>query len=119
MRRKVIAVDLDGVLCEGSSNWTVDGMLAKKPKYTNIEKINKLFDKGHIIIIYTSRSDSRYRAITRAWLKMHGVKYHALVMDKLFFDMYIDEKDKIVAIEDLNPDDFKEVWNRGDGNEKF
>lgn len=107
MCRKVIAVDLDGVLCEDGNDFTPEGLIARKPIKKNIEKINRLFEKGHIIIIYTSRNDKYLRPVTEAWLRMHGVKFHALVMSKFWFDVYIDEKKKLIAIEDLNPDKFE------------
>jgi len=48
--------------------------LEREPIIENIEKVNKLFDQGHIIVIYTaSREEDRYW--TEAWLKEHGVKY--------------------------------------------
>lgn len=103
--RKVIAVDLDGVLCE-EGDWSPAGAITRKAIPENIEKINKLFDKGHIIVIYTARLESD-REVTEAWLKMNGVKYHFLVMGKSLFDVYIDEKRKLMAIEELDPEVFE------------
>jgi len=73
---KVIAVDLDGVL----------------DIPINREKVNFLFeDKNNFIVVYTARSYSIFHE-TRELLNKWGVKYHALVMEKIRADMYIDDK---------------------------
>ena len=97
--KRVFAVDLDGVLCE-EGDWSPEGIITRKPKPENIALINSLFDQGNIIIIYSARREED-RPYTEAWLKAHKVKYHALVLEKLPFDYYIDERDKLLAIEDL------------------
>jgi|Deesub1362B_J571_1020462.scaffolds.fasta_scaffold04738_3 uncharacterized HAD superfamily protein len=98
--KKVIAVDLDGVLCE-EGGWDVKDFLEREPIIENIEKVNKLFDQGHIIVIYTARREED-RYWTEAWLKEHGVKYDFLVLEKLRFDYYVDEKRKLMAIEEMS-----------------
>lgn len=94
-QRNVIAVDLDGVLCEEGywENYAKAFGIAE-----NIEKINKLYDKGYVILIHTSRLE-KDRAITTYWLKDHKVKYTALVMEKLRADYYIDDKN--LSIDEL------------------
>lgn len=72
----VIACDLDGVL--------------DVPE--NVIKLNALFeDKSNFIVIHTARSYSIFNE-TREYLHKLGVKYHALVMEKIRADIYIDDK---------------------------
>jgi pyruvate/2-oxoacid:ferredoxin oxidoreductase alpha subunit len=55
-------------------------------------KVNILYEDAHnFIVIYTSRSSS-IRKETEKELADLGIKYHALVMDKLRADIYIDDK---------------------------
>lgn len=55
-------------------------------------KVNELYEsKNNLIIIYTARSSS-IRKQTEKELRDLGVKYHALVMEKLRADIYIDNK---------------------------
>jgi len=73
---KVYAIDLDGVLDIPA----------------NVVKVNKLFNNpDNVIIIHTSRC-SLIRKETEEFLQKQGVMYHALVMDKLRADYYIDDK---------------------------
>ena len=73
---KVIAVDFDGVL----------------DIPINQEKVNALFeDKNNFIVVYTARSYSMFHE-TRLELIRLGVKHHALVMEKIRADAYIDDK---------------------------
>lgn len=73
---KVYSVDLDGVL----------------DKKENVKKINKLFeDPQNYIVIHTARSKS-IRKETEEFLFKHQIKYHALVMEKMRADYYIDDK---------------------------
>lgn len=100
--RLVVAVDLDGVLCveDNSLGYHYEGWLARAPIPENIRKINRLYEAGHYIIIYTARHPED-ELPTRQWLKKHGVKYHRLVLGKIHFDVYVDEAKKLFAIEDL------------------
>jgi len=97
--RKIYAFDLDGVLCE-EGDWRPEEMIKRKPIKENIEKVNKLFDMGNIIVIFTARLEED-RPVTEAWLKLNGVKYDYLVMGKPRFDVYVDERRKVIGIEDL------------------
>jgi hypothetical protein len=73
---KVIAIDLDGTALSHPS------------------KVNALYeDKNNLIIIHTARSCS-IREKTEEELHNKGIKYHALVMDKLRADVYIDDKNQ-------------------------
>lgn len=83
----LIAVDLDNTLCEGEF-WGGD---EPKPKQEMIDKIEKLYKQGHHIIIYTARHRNYFQE-TEAWLIKYKVWYHALSMEKMGADLYIDDK---------------------------
>ncbi len=95
----IIAVDMDGVLCVNGGYSDLE-FFNRKPIIKNIKKINKLYSSRHYIVIFTSRKLIS-KAITEYWLQKFGVKYDVLVMDKLRFDIYIDEKYKVKAIEEV------------------
>jgi uncharacterized HAD superfamily protein len=90
--RKVYAVDIDGVLCkERRKGWL--SYSTAKPIWKNISKVNRLFDEGHIILIYTARLECD-REVTEQWLRENKVKYTALILGKLRADYYIDDKNE-------------------------
>lgn len=91
-----IILDLDGTIC------TEEKMFSRSlavPKEGAIKNINKLFDEGHTIIIFTARNWMEYE-MTSSWLKKNNVKYHQLIMGKPIGDVWIDDR----AIEFTNWD---------------
>lgn len=98
----LLAIDLDGTLCIGES-WTSEECLKCIPIKKNIDFINSVYGKHHIII-YTARNEE-LRTETEFWLKKNKVKYHALRMDKLGCDFYFDDKSSRTL------DDFKKLLN--------
>lgn len=113
-RRKVIAVDLDETLCTGSKPYSHLGIEKYKycvPIQENIDKINKLYEQGCEIIIYTSRGMgtlggdlgeiyNRFYNSIRSDLQRWGVKYHKLIFGKIYFDVLID--DKALNVKDID-----------------
>jgi len=95
-KRRIIAVDIDGTLCNNVEWWR-----GVKPTPNNfvIQQVNKLYDSGNFVIIHTSRRRED-EWITKEWLAENKVKYHILVLDKLSADFYID--DKAVLPEDIS-----------------
>jgi len=83
----LIAVDLDGTLCQGEF-W---GEGEPKPNKKVIEKVKKMYFAGHHIFIHTARKEV-YRPVTEAWLKKHQVWYHGLIMERMPADLYVDDK---------------------------
>lgn len=83
-----IIIDLDGTIC--TEEKTYSRSLAK-PIEGAIDNINKLYDEGNIIIIYSSRSWMEFE-MTNHWLKTNGVKYHQLVLGKPIGDVWIDDR---------------------------
>jgi uncharacterized HAD superfamily protein len=85
---KVIAIDLDGVLCEGEF-W---GTEECKPIQEMIAKVTDWYQKGAHIIIYTARQP-KYFVQTQAWLIKYQVPFHGIAMQmKPGADVYIDDK---------------------------
>lgn len=93
-----IVIDIDGVISK-KSKWSIRDsylrlrkmLLNIKPNKPAIKKVNELFNKGHTIILNTSRLWHDYESTVK-WLKKHKVKYHTLIMAKPLGDAYIDDK---------------------------
>lgn len=87
----IYCIDIDGVLC--------DDMLGdydnSTPDWDNINKVNKLYDEGHIIKIFTGRGSKTgidWREFTEKQLGSWGLKYHELIFGKPVADIFIDDK---------------------------
>ena len=83
-RKKITAIDIDGVLCE-EKNVPYENRNAIKE---NIEKIN---DTQGYKILYTARLEQD-RKTTVDWLLKNNVKYDALIMNKLPYNKLIDDR---------------------------
>jgi histidinol phosphatase-like enzyme len=102
--KKVIAFDLDDVLCQRSiENNTIEKYALCEPIQRNIDIVNNLYADGYKILIYTARGmitlkgdlnkiETVLRDITEKQLSKWGVKYHKLHMGKIFYDVLIDDK---------------------------
>lgn len=88
----VIYIDIDDTIC----------ISPDKPNYTtstpiveNIDKANKLYDAGHIIVYWTARGTATgvdWSDLTKKQLNMWGVKHHSLKFGKPAYDLFIDDK---------------------------
>ena len=74
-------IDIDGVICEDIPNEEPERMVTAKPIPGSKEQINKWYEEGHIITLFTSRTEE-HREITEEWLRRHGVKYHNIIFGK-------------------------------------
>lgn len=66
-----------------------------QPNEKVIALLNKLYDEGHTIKLFTSRgvkSGKDWKTFTEQQLLAWGVKYHELIMGKADADLYIDDK---------------------------
>ena len=117
---KTLIVDCDGVIADKNHG----GDYSKAgPLQHGIDQVNKLYDMGYEIVLYTARYGDRengnihrqyergYREWT-AWLEDHGVKYHHAHMGKLAGIMYID--DKAARVEGDTDDGWSQVWKEID-----
>tara|TARA_R110000744_G_scaffold145908_1_gene258626 strand:+ start:1195 stop:1545 length:351 start_codon:yes stop_codon:yes gene_type:complete len=109
-----LVVDFDDTLCihphDDKSN-----IACGKPNYDLISEINRLFDKGFDIFIYTARghfsadnragAEHKYRNVIEVWLMEHSVSYTKLSFDKPYAVYYIDDKairpDELYLLEKL------------------
>ena len=100
MKIRTICFDIDNVICKtGNKN----NYSKSKPIKKNIEVINKIYDKGFKVILYTARYMGRcdgkvtkvkkmIKPLTLRQLKKWGVKYNKLIFGKPSFDLIIDDK---------------------------
>ncbi len=82
-------VDIDGTIC----THTGGDYESAKPYNKRIQKINKLYDEGHVIIFLTARgmgrfsndrekAYTRFLKLTKEQLDTWGVKYHEIFFRK-------------------------------------
>ena len=113
---KKIIVDCDGVIAGKDEGG--DYAIAP-PLEHGISQVNKLYDMGYEIVLYTARYGERkagnlnemYEAGYREWidwLTKYGVKYHHAFMGKPAGVLYID--DKAARVRDDNEMGWSEVW---------
>jgi capsule biosynthesis phosphatase len=113
---KRIIVDCDGVIAGKSHG----GDYSKSsPLEHGIKQVNKLYDMGYEVVLYTARYGDRengnmhmqyekgYREWTD-WLDKHDVKYHHAFMGKPAGVLYID--DKAARVRGNDEEGWEEVW---------
>ena len=104
MSGKIIAFDLDDVICKRD----IEGKNIEKykrcvPINDMVEIVNRCYDNGNHIIIYTARGMNVFNKdvskiyknlykLTTDHLEKWGVKYHELIMGKIHYDILIDDK---------------------------
>jgi uncharacterized HAD superfamily protein len=74
-------IDIDGTITDDVPNEEPERMGTCEPYPDALDILNKLYDEGHIITFFTSRTEV-HREITEIWLEKHGFKYHGLLMGK-------------------------------------
>jgi len=100
MKTLTFVIDIDDTISEWNDNRDYLNFI---PKQNMIDKINSLYDKGHIINLFTSRGmlsekgnlsviDTKLRPPLEEWLKNNNVKHHKLITGKPPSDYYIDDK---------------------------
>ncbi len=83
-----IIIDLDGTICTEEKTYSRS---MAKPQEGAVDSVNKLYDAGHTIIIYSARTWMEFEMTTH-WLKTNGVKYHQLILGKPIGDVWIDDR---------------------------
>lgn len=97
----VFVIDIDDTLCYAKTFML--GYDIAKPNSKAIEKVNKLYDEGHYIILQTSRgmisnngnsleAQRKNKPVLERWLADNNVKYHELVFNKIIADFYVDDR---------------------------
>jgi FMN phosphatase YigB (HAD superfamily) len=89
----IVAFDLDGTLCniehrlhlirDGRKDWPgfFRACVKDKPVWPVIEAFKGFVDRGHVVDVWSGRSDI-VRAETAYWLGVHGIVCHELRMRK-------------------------------------
>jgi ribonucleotide monophosphatase NagD (HAD superfamily) len=99
-KNKVFCFDIDGVIASITANAEYN---AATPIKKNIKIINRLFDNGNEIILFTARGSTTgidWRQTTENQMKEWGVKHNDLKFGKPSADYYID--DKMLSLKDLS-----------------
>lgn len=100
MKFKTICFDIDNVICQTNNKREY---AKSKPIKKNIKTINKLYDNGFKIILYTARYMGRtngkiskvkklIKPLTLKQLNKWGLKYHKIYFGKPSFDVFVDDK---------------------------
>jgi histidinol phosphatase-like enzyme len=95
-KSKTIVIDIDGTICsQNGANY------AEAQPYTRvILAINKSFEMGHRIVLFTARGSTTgidWTELTTAQLKLWKVKYSELRLGKPFGDYYVDDKNLSIS----------------------
>jgi len=93
--------DFDGVICQNNSGSYADA----EPIPYSIEQINRAYNKGFNIIIFTARYGKRHPGNqyqegyeeALKWLRDNNVKFHSLRMGKPAGDLYVDDKACLIS----------------------
>jgi len=111
--KKRIAFDLDGTLTkhglfpeiwDTTSKEMWDLYDKVEPNLEMIELVNKLYEKGYVIYIFTSRNNMFQKQIKK-WLEKYNVKHDYFITDKPFYDYIVDDKA-------IRPEELKEFLNK-------
>ena len=85
-------IDIDGTICSQNKDGNYQ---YARPKTGRIETINKLYDEGHTIVLFTARGTETkidWKEKTLEQLKKWEVKYHKIIFGKPSADFYLDDK---------------------------
>lgn len=88
----IFCIDIDGVIFK--ENDTGDYTIVE-PIQANIDVINRLYDKGHEVRLYTARGSKTgldWTEKTIQQLEEYKVKYDSIAFGKPYADYYIDDK---------------------------
>jgi len=96
---KTFVFDIDGVLATivPTNDYALAG-----PMVENIKRLNRLYDAGNMIVLFTARgtvTGINWSDVTQKQMQAWGVKYHRLHFGKPAADYYID--DKMIGLDTL------------------
>ena len=90
MEMGTLIFDIDGTICSQESDYS-----QAKPIQEVIDKLNKKYDEGYKIVLFTARgteTGTDWSEVTAEQLKRWGVQYHDLLFGKPAGLKYIDDK---------------------------
>jgi len=111
----IIAVDIDGVLTLETEGFGEEVYWNRTSRTGNIRFVNDLYKAGYRIILYSARHEED-RQVTVRWLRRYKVKYHELILEKLKYDLLID--DRAISMSSSLFWELKNKIARGEKNEK-
>ena len=82
--------DIDGTICTTDCHYK-----DSEPYQSVIDWINKKYDEGHQITLFTSRGTSSgedWSSFTLQQVKDWGIKFHSLKLGKPAYDLFIDDR---------------------------
>lgn len=85
------AFDIDGTLCTSSP----EGYDLAQPFESRIKHVNRLFDEGHSVLLFSARGQNSgrdLREFTEAQLRSWEINYTKLLLSKPSFDLLVDDK---------------------------
>ena len=91
--------DIDGVICHSEGT----DYFGATPKLEVIDRINRLYDAGHTIVLNTARGMGTLNGdlekvyatwydFTHTQMTGWGLRFHELVLGKPWADVYVDDK---------------------------
>jgi len=120
MKSRIIAFDLDDVLCYRTSEaFGVAKYQTCKPIQKMIDVANECYSKGMYIKIYTARGMSTFGGdVSRVYSELYEftkqqlitweIQHHELVMGKIHFDLLVDDK----AVDSLRIHNYNDIIKR-------
>ena len=90
MKLKTYCFDIDGTICSTNCEYK-----DAEPFISVITYINKLYESGNEIIMFTSRgtkSGINWYDFTKNQIDTWDLQYHKLIMDKPQADVFIDDR---------------------------
>lgn len=108
----IYSFDLDNTLVTTEGN----DYAASKPISNRIQDVNRLFDEGHTVILFTARgsaSGKDHRKFTEDQMNRFGVKYHRIVFGKPAADIFIDDKSRNSSEWGTSVPNSRVVWTNG------
>ena len=96
MVKKIIYIDVDNTVCTTPKIDNAYDYNKSTPILENIEKANKLYEKGHEIVYWTARGSATgldWKDLTKTQLAEWGCKFTRIeTLKKPAFDLLIDDK---------------------------
>lgn len=100
MKKVVLCFDLDNVICKTNKKFEY---AKSTPNKKQIKLINKLYEKGYYIKVFTARGSGRFEGnlkkikkkflkLTLRQFKIWKLSYHEFIIGKPSYDLFVDDK---------------------------
>jgi hypothetical protein len=88
-KKKNYLIDIDGTISDDVDNEEpLERFLDAKVLPGAKEFVLRLYNQGHRVYFFTSRTSKHHRIVTLNWLKSNGFRYHGIIFDKPRFGNY-------------------------------